>query len=183
MITYIDSFIKKETIHELQDFLYKSDSWMNLRKSGTPPFMLELGHDEHIIARQMVSGSMSIGKELMIEQIATMCSGYKLPKLNCSYINFFKYETGASLGIHSDVRPDGEIPDGTNFCSIVFYINDDYNGGLFRAYSENSDLHNFEVKPSAGSVILMPNTIKHESTEITNGNKYIAVMHWFDRGA
>jgi predicted 2-oxoglutarate/Fe(II)-dependent dioxygenase YbiX len=126
---------------------------------------------------------MSINQESMIEKIATLCAGYQLPKLNYSYINFFKYETGASLGIHSDVRPDGEIPEGTKFCSIVFYINDDYEGGIFKAYSEDSNLCKLEIRPDPGSVILMTNTVRHESTEITNGNKYIAVMHWFNRGA
>jgi hypothetical protein len=183
MITYIDSFVKKETIHELIDFLQKTDSWLNLRKSQTPPYMLELEYSKQAIARQIISSSMSIDKELMIEKIATLCAGYKLPKLDYSYVNFFKYETGASLGIHSDVRPAGEIQEGTKFCSIVFYINNDYEGGIFKAYSEDSDLCKLEIKPDPGSVILMTNTVRHESTEITNGNKYIAVMHWFNRGA
>ncbi len=183
MITYIESFIKKDTVIELQNFLKESSSWENLRKSESPPYMLELGYQDQEIARQIVASSMSASQESNLEKIATICVGYKLPKFSCSYMNFFKYETGAGLGIHSDVRPPGEIPDGTHFCSIILYINDDYSGGVFKSYEKGSSEPIMQIQPSAGSIVAMPNYVLHESTEIISGNKYIAVMHWYNRGA
>lgn len=181
MITYMHSIIDKESLLRIQDILFSSTSWRNLRVGEKPPYMLELGDQEQRIARELVNNAISNETKIKLQSIAELCAGYNLPEFDCSYLNFFKYETGAGLGIHSDVRPPDEIEEGKDFCSVVIYLNDGYLGGVFRAYPQSSNQNDFHVSPQPGSAVLMNNRIRHESTNIESGNKYIAVMHWFDR--
>ena len=181
MITYIQSILDKQTIDDLYEVISKSQSWENLRAGQKPPYMLELCGGEKNWARDFVFHNISGINKLRLQQSAESCVGRKLPTFDTLYLNFFKYETGSSLGVHRDVRPPNEIPEGLDFASLVLYINDNYSGGEFFAYPHDSDVPTFQLKPLGGDAVIMNNNIRHESKQLISGNKYIAVMHWFDR--
>lgn len=89
------------------------------------------------------------------------------------YLDFFKYETYSGIGKHRDSRT---IYGYSNFVSIIYYLNDNYSGGLFRVYKDNKCV--LKMLPKAGDAIILTQDMEHESTIVKSGNKYIALQHW-----
>ena len=89
------------------------------------------------------------------------------------YLDFFKYETYSFIGPHKDTK---NIDGYKNFITLIYYLNDDYCGGLLRVYNEEKYV--LKVAPKAGDAIILTQDMKHESTKIKSGNKYIAIQHW-----
>ena len=181
MITYIQSILSEYTLVKLRSVLEKSNSWENLRIGQNPPYMLELCGKEKYWAREFLFSELSLADRYRLKKSASSCVDYEVTDFHTSNLNFFKYEVGAGLGVHEDVRPPGELEEGMDFVSLIFYINDDYEGGKFRTYPNGQEVYTLELMPRAGDAVLMNNTIRHESTATTRGNKYIAVMHWHYR--
>ena len=92
---------------------------------------------------------------------------------NDHYLDFFKYETYSKIGPHVDTR---NIDGYKNFVTLIYYLNEDYYGGLVRVYEEEKCV--LKVAPKAGDAIILTQDIKHESTTLKSGNKYIAIQHW-----
>lgn len=80
-----------------------------------------------------------------------------------------KYNTGGYIPSHIDINPDDErnIMD----WSVLFYLNDDYEGG--EIYFTDSDIL---LKPTAGSVLFMPTNFPHEGRDVLSKNKYFLFM-------
>jgi hypothetical protein len=90
-------------------------------------------------------------------------SGY-LPNI----INIRKYDTEAYMGPHIDTE-DGEDR-AKPYISLVFYLNDNYNGGEINFPNQDVSL-----KPKAGSIIIFPSIdpYYHDPRPVSNGIKYM----------
>jgi hypothetical protein len=88
--------------------------------------------------------------------------------------NIKKYNQKQSMGAHIDYQEDPNKPQST--ISIVFYLNDDYEGGEIGFPN-----HDIKIKPKAGSLIIFPSTAPyyHESHVLLSGNKYMSLAFYF----
>lgn len=181
MITIINNLISPEVSAELYSVLRKDiKSWHNQRPNSTPPHMLGMNPEDEIKPRKLLASSISNESALLMRDIASLHCGYELENFNSDFVNFFKYETGAELGVHRDTRPANELNGHDKFSTVIFYINDDFSGGKFNVFSDSGDIV-ASISPSSGDVVITNNSVLHESASVTTGNKYIGVMHWFNR--
>jgi hypothetical protein len=108
-----------------------------------------------------------------------------------------KYSAGTYMGTHFD-QQEGDT---RLKYSLVFYLNDDYEGGeiSFTVESPDSSLVlakpendyeisknkgriSFGIKPEAGSVIIFPSSPPYHHTAhlLKKGFKYMIPMHWYN---
>jgi hypothetical protein len=80
-----------------------------------------------------------------------------------------KYNTGGYIPAHIDINPNDER--NTMDWSVLFYLNDDYEGG--EIHFKESDIL---LKPTAGSVLFMPTNLVHSGMSVKSGNKYFLFM-------
>ena len=78
-----------------------------------------------------------------------------------------KYTKGGVATSHTD--EDIHVDNG--MCSIILYLNEDYEGG-----EVGFDDFNVEVKPSAGDVLIFPCHYYHYGSEVLSGYKYISIF-------
>lgn len=92
--------------------------------------------------------------------------GYLMP------ISISKYETNKEMGPHIDSYGDERSP----VISVVFYLNDDYEGGELDF--KNQDI---KIKPEAGSIIIFPSVdpYYHASLPVKSGIKYMTPGFWY----
>lgn len=107
-----------------------------------------------------------------------------------------KYSAGTYMGAHFDQQ---EGDDRLKY-SLVFYLNDDYEGGELSFTIESpdapiiqgkpqedydlaksSDRVSFGIKPEAGSVIIFPSSPPYHHTAhlVKQGFKYMVPLHWY----
>jgi hypothetical protein len=85
--------------------------------------------------------------------------------------NYFlrKYHVGGAIGPHID--KNHKNPLNTMDWSVLFYLNDDYEGGEISF----PDL-DITIKPTAGSALVFPCTANHAALEVKSGEKYYIFM-------
>jgi hypothetical protein len=88
--------------------------------------------------------------------------------------NIRRYELGKQMGPHIDCEDDDTESRLT--ASIVFYLNDDYEGGEISFPKQD-----IKIKPTAGSLVIFPSVkpYYHQSAEITSGMKYMCPAFMF----
>jgi hypothetical protein len=108
-----------------------------------------------------------------------------------------KYSAGTFMGAHFD-QQEGDT---RLRYSLVFYLNDDYEGGELSftiespdapilvgkpsedySLSRETDRVTIGIKPEAGSVIIFPSSPPYHHTAhlVKNGYKYMIPMHWYN---
>lgn len=91
------------------------------------------------------------------------------------YFSINKYNTNAYMGPHVDTedRTNKHKPS----ISMVFYINDDYEGGEIEFPNQS-----IKIKPSAGSLIIFPSyqPYMHDPKPTKSGLKYMIPLFWFE---
>jgi hypothetical protein len=108
-----------------------------------------------------------------------------------------KYSAGTFMGAHFD-QQEGDT---RLRYSLVFYLNDDYEGGELSftiespdapiingkpsedySLSKDSDRVTIGIKPEAGSVIIFPSSPPYHHTAhlVKSGFKYMIPMHWYN---
>jgi predicted 2-oxoglutarate/Fe(II)-dependent dioxygenase YbiX len=97
------------------------------------------------------------------------CQSHQITLRSYEPYKILKYDVGGKFDLHMD---DGGAR--LKRVSIVFYINDDYEGG--ELHFENFDV---KIKPSAGDMIVFPSSFiySHLVTEITSGTRY-SIASW-----
>ena len=80
-----------------------------------------------------------------------------------------KYHKGGRIGQHIDKNI--ENPLNTIDWSVLFYLNEDYEGGEI-SFPELD----ITIKPSKGSALVFPCTAVHIANEVTSGEKYYIFM-------
>lgn len=109
------------------------------------------------------------------------------------FVGVSKYLTGCAMGAHFDAQSGDE----SLKYSMIFYLNDDYEGGeisfIIREpdlrlpeyahlkpkqdidHPDNKDLVDFYLKPNAGDALIFPSTApyRHQVHEMKDGIKYI----------
>jgi hypothetical protein len=92
-------------------------------------------------------------------------------KLDYISKNYFlrKYHAGGMIGPHIDKNADNPL--NTMDWSVLFYLNDDYEGG--ELFFPDLDI---TIKPSAGSAIFFPCTTVHVAEPVKDGEKYYIFM-------
>jgi len=80
-----------------------------------------------------------------------------------------KYHIGGKIAPHID--KNRKNPKNTMDWSVLFYLNDDYEGG--ELYFPGLEI---EIKPTAGSAIFFPCTAVHEAKALISGSKYYIFM-------
>lgn len=115
-----------------------------------------------------------------IENIMNLCSAdySKQIKEDVGFADSFriqKYNTGQQMGNHVDNQDYNDSFQKLSF-SLVFYINDDYEGGEIEFKEQG-----IKIKPEAGSLIMFPSVAPyyHRAHIITAGNKYMAPGFWY----
>jgi len=85
--------------------------------------------------------------------------------------NYFlrKYKVGGAIGAHIDKNINNPL--NTMDWSVLFYLNDDYEGGEI-----NFPELDITIKPSAGSALIFPCTAVHVAKEVKKGEKYYIFM-------
>jgi len=87
------------------------------------------------------------------------------------YTTYAKYEPGQSFGIHTDTgieRPERGLE---SKCTMLVYLNDDFEGGETRFYDNNFRATD-TVVPKRGSALVFDIALWHEAQQIDSGNKY-----------
>lgn len=90
----------------------------------------------------------------------------EFPKSAIDVHHFSKYRIGGAVDVHSDEDIDydnGEF-------SVIWYLNDDYEGGEV-GFEEPNVL----IKPGAGDVFVFPIYKRHWTEPTTSGVKYISI--------
>lgn len=116
--------------------------------------------------------------------------------INFPLFDIKKYSPGTFMGAHYD-QQEGDT---RLKYSLVFYLNDDYEGGeiSFTIESPNAPIFHskpeqdysiakegnritFAIKPEAGSVIIFPSSPPYHHTAhlVKNGFKYMVPLHWY----
>lgn len=85
--------------------------------------------------------------------------------------NYFlrKYHVGGAIAPHIDKNINNPL--NTMDWSVLFYLNDDYDGGGI-VFTELG----IEIKPSAGSALIFPCTTIHKALTVDSGEKYYIFM-------
>lgn len=84
-------------------------------------------------------------------------------------LSISKYGEGKMMGPHVDAHND----DPTKTISCVLYLNDNYTGGEL-----NFPDKNIMIKPEAGSLVIFPSKVLHESKILLSGTKYMCPGFW-----
>jgi predicted 2-oxoglutarate/Fe(II)-dependent dioxygenase YbiX len=83
-----------------------------------------------------------------------------------------EYQAGSFMTAHEDaysyVKENGE--DVRPKITIIYYINDDYEGGEVEFPDESPPL---KIKPKANSVVIFPSSLVHGVLPVTSGNRYM----------
>jgi hypothetical protein len=89
-------------------------------------------------------------------------------------INLRKYNTQAYMGPHIDTEDENDKTKPS--ISLVFYLNDDYEGGQIDFPKQN-----LSIKPEAGSIIIFPSTSPyyHDPKPVLKGTKYLIPVFWY----
>ena len=92
-----------------------------------------------------------------------------------THCKIYKYNNSTEMGPHTDWDPDYSPQHLTGTVSIVFYLNDNYQGGDLAFPNDN-----LSVKPKPGSaVVFKSHGILHEPLPTTEGTKYMVAIFFF----
>lgn len=80
-----------------------------------------------------------------------------------------KYNKGGLASSHTDE----DIVEDNGLCSVIVYLNDDYEGG-----EVGFDDFDVEIKPSAGDVLIFPCHYWHYGAEVLSGYKYMSIFRY-----
>jgi len=88
-----------------------------------------------------------------------------------SSLDLLRYEVGQEFKMHVDTIK-GHAEFSKRVLSIIFYINDNYEGGELLFSKQN-----VKLKPKAGTILMFPSNFcyPHASLPVTKGTKYSAV--------
>jgi hypothetical protein len=86
-------------------------------------------------------------------------------------MRFLKYDQSGHFKRHIDGK--FEKNNMTSKITILIYINEGYNGGYTKFFSNEKDNEGIELVPETGMVCLMDQNIEHEVPELINGVKYV----------
>jgi hypothetical protein len=92
----------------------------------------------------------------------------KLDHVSKNYL-LRKYNVGGEIGPHIDKNI--ELPRNTMDWSVLFYLNDEYEGGKITFLNKN-----ISFKPSAGSALIFPCVEPHQAEMVVSGTKYYIFM-------
>jgi hypothetical protein len=114
-------------------------------------------------------------KELVDFCIKDYCEKTKqVPGYLPDHFTIKKYNTDAYMGPHVDTEDlfDKKQPS----ISMVFYLNDDYEGGEIEFPNQQ-----IKIKPEAGSLIIFPSyqPYIHDPKPVLSGTKYMIPLFWF----
>ena len=89
-------------------------------------------------------------------------------------VNVRKYDTEAYMGPHIDTEDERDKTKPS--ISLVFYLNDDYEGGEIEFPNQRISL-----KPEAGSIIIFPSISPyyHDPKPVIKGTKYLIPVFWY----
>lgn len=91
-----------------------------------------------------------------------------------SVVNVRKYDTDAYMGPHIDTEDERDKTKPS--ISLVFYLNDEYEGGQIEFPNQRISL-----KPEAGSIVIFPSISPyyHDPKPVTKGIKYMIPVFWY----
>ena len=90
-----------------------------------------------------------------------------------------RYQLGMSYGLHVDSGLMGpKMARQRSDLSVTIFLNDttDYDGGILRIHSAFGPQ---DIKLPSGSAVIYPSTSSHEVTEVTRGERLVAVT-WIE---
>lgn len=89
---------------------------------------------------------------------------------------YYRYQVGQRFKAHLD--GSYEKIDSKSFFTVLFYLNDDYQGGETKFFTKNHGRLNvkeasFVIQPKLGSALIFRHEQFHEGAMVTNGVKYV----------
>ena len=84
---------------------------------------------------------------------------------------FLKYEKSGHFIRHTDEH--FVINNTKSLITILIYLNEDYEGGYTRFFSDKDDTTGYNIIPKNGTICLMDQSIEHDVPEIITGIKYV----------
>lgn len=87
-------------------------------------------------------------------------------------LEFYCYEKGDFLTVHSDIPTKFDSNKASNYTAII-YLNSDFVGGE-TYFTDKNEL----IKPKAGSLLLFQHHLRHEGKTVELGEKYIFRANW-----
>jgi hypothetical protein len=141
---------------EENKYVFGEQKRFNMSSIVSDPAAFEI-YEKLTLAIEYVSGDYAAKYDLDIGALAP--------------ISISKYHTGAFMGPHADSDENSLSPT----ISVVFYLNDDYEGGEI-----NFPNQGITIKPKAGDIVVFPSRLPflHESKAIISGTKYMAPGFW-----
>ena len=120
----------------------------------------------YLLSREQYEEMFLFVDSFVNERMPFYLEKYKIPAVCYASIEALKYETGEHYVAHHD---SGAKHVSNRVCSMVAYLNEDYEGGEIEF-----PLFNKKFKPSAGSVIIFPSNYPylHVVHPVKNGTRY-----------
>jgi len=165
----IESFSDFNLISEWKDwYASNSDIKFGQYKEIFPEYLNALSNNNSIKIINTITNSISKCIEIYIKETNAV-PGY-LPNI----INVRKYDTEAYMGPHIDTEDEQDKTRPS--ISLVFYLNDNYEGGQIEFQNQN-----ILLKPEAGSIIIFPSISPyyHDPKPVTKGTKYMIPVFWY----
>ena len=97
--------------------------------------------------------------------------GYKPDRLSAR-IRYLRYFRGAAYSRHRDTACSNESAVGHSLCSVLVYLNSDFEGGETALCADRS-INDVIVRPELGSAFIFDHSLVHEGREIHSGCKYV----------
>ena len=165
----IENFSDFNLISEWKDwYASNSDIKFGQYKEIFPEYLNALSNNNSIKIINTITNSISKCIEIYIKKTNAV-PGY-LPNI----INVRKYDTEAYMGPHIDTEDEQDKTRPS--ISLVFYLNDNYEGGQIEFQNQN-----ILLKPEAGSIIIFPSISPyyHDPKPVTKGTKYMIPVFWY----
>ena len=165
----IKNFSDFNLISEWKDwYASNSDIKFGQYKEIFPEYLNTLSNNNSIKIINTITNSISKCIEIYIKETNAV-PGY-LPNI----INVRKYDTEAYMGPHIDTEDEQDKTRPS--ISLVFYLNDNYEGGQIEFQNQN-----ILLKPEAGSIIIFPSISPyyHDPKPVTEGTKYMIPVFWY----
>jgi hypothetical protein len=123
------------------------------------------------VAHNLVKPTIDLIDKQYLKVLDIWCEKTESEKIEYVSKNYLlrKYYEGGETKLHIDRNMNRPL--NTNDWTVLFYLNDDYEGGELYF-----DKYNIELKPSAGSAVIWPWTTSHGGKKVLRGEKYHIFM-------
>lgn len=168
--------------NECQNLIYRSEHHGYEQAqvyigNGQSQTQLSIRNNDRIkfIDKQLAEQLFVLIADYLPKSVLTHGKQWNLCGLNDDF-RYYRYQVGQRFKAHLD--GSYEIVDYKSFFTVLFYLNDNYQGGETKFFTKidgrlNLKEPNFIINPKQGSSLIFRHEQFHEGAMVTNGVKYV----------